>query len=139
MACRASGPGTGNAAAENRWTQHGGLEAGAPADMAAGQARYIACRIEPGNGLEMLVQHAACEIGLHAAEVLARQGKDLNGVIRRCVERLRQLQRLAEFRLAVEPFLACFVVALDSGKECRSIDLHSVRQLCERLGLADEG
>src|SRR5262249_62385700 len=115
MACRASGPGTGNAAAENRWTQHGALESGAPVDMAAGHARYLACRIEPGNGLEMLVQHAACEIGLHAAEVLARQGKDLNGVIRRCVERLRQLQRLFEFPSACAPFLAYVVLGVDRG------------------------
>ena len=72
--------------------------------------RYIAA-----DRLEMLVEHAALEVGLGATEVLARQRKYLNGVVGWRVERLRRLERLAEFRLALEPLLASLIVALDGG------------------------
>jgi hypothetical protein len=87
----------------------------------------------------VLVEHAALQIGLGAAEVLARQREDLNSIIGRGVERLRRLERLAEFRLLLEPLLVRSVVALDRGQEGTDIDLHLLGQLGERVGLADEG
>jgi hypothetical protein len=99
-------PAAGDAPAENRRTQHGAFEAGAPVDMATGHACDLTRGVERADRLEMLVEHAALEVGLGAAEVLARQRKDLNGVVGRRVERLRRLERLAEFRLPLEPLLA---------------------------------
>src|SRR5262245_46376268 len=131
-------PSAGDAPAEQRWTEHGALEPGAPVDVAAGHAGDLAGGIEPGDRLEVLVEYAAFEVGLDAAEVLARQRKDLHCVEGRRVERLRRLQRLAEFRLAREPLRASLVVALDGGEERWRVDLHLSRQLGQRVGLADE-
>src|SRR5262249_53150957 len=103
VARRLRRPAAGDATAEDRRTQHGAFETGAPVDVAAGHACDLARGIEPGNRLEVLVEHAAFKVGLDAAEVLARQREDLNRVIGRRVESLRRLERLAEFRLGPEP------------------------------------
>src|SRR4051812_31969815 len=117
-------PAAGDAAAENRRTQHGAFEAGAPVDMATSHTCDLTRGVERADRLEMLVEHAALEVGLGAAEVLARQRKDLNGVVGWCFERLRRLEHLAELRLALEPLLASLIVALDGSEECRHVDLH---------------
>src|SRR5262245_17252795 len=116
MAGRLCGPAAGDAPAENGGTQHGAFETGAPVDVTAGHAGDFARGIEPCDRLEVLVEHAAPEIGLDAAEVLARQREDLDSVVRRRVERLRRLERLAELRLRLDPLLVGLVVALDSGE-----------------------
>jgi hypothetical protein len=107
--------------------------------MATSHACDLTRGIERADRLEMLVEHAALEVGLGTAEILARERKDLNGIIRRRIERLRRLERLAEVRLPLEPLLASLIVALDGGEECRHVDLHPFRQLGKRVGLADEG
>jgi hypothetical protein len=93
------------ARSQDRRAQHGAFEAGAAVDVAAGHARDLTCGVEADDRLEVLVEHAALQIGLGAAEVLARQREDLNSIIRRGVERLRGFERLAEFRLLSSPCL----------------------------------
>src|SRR6188474_800688 len=95
VAGRLRGPAAGDAAAENCRPEHGAFQAGAAVDVAAGHAGDLAGRIEPFNRLEVLVEHAALQVGLDAAEVLARHWKQLNRVIRWRVEGLRRFQRLA--------------------------------------------
>src|SRR5512144_2539052 len=106
VACRMGRPAAGNAPAENRRTQHGAFETGAAVDVATGHACDLTGGVERADRLEMLVEHATLEVGLGAAEVLARQREDLNGIVGWRVERLRRLERLAEFRLPLEPLLA---------------------------------
>src|ERR1700720_4599909 len=81
------GPAAGDATAENRGAQHSAFETGAPVDVAAGHARDLPGGIEPTDRCKLLVKHPALEIGLHAAEVLARKGEHLHGVVGRRVER----------------------------------------------------
>src|SRR3954466_1670473 len=138
VAGRMGRPAAGDAPAENGRTKHGAFEAGAPVDMATSHACDLTRGIERADRLEMLVEHAALEVGLGAAEVLARQREDLNGVVGWGFDRLRRLERLAEFGFPLEPLLASLIVALDGGEECRHVDLHPFRQLGERVGLADE-
>src|SRR5262245_29532426 len=80
VARRLRGPAAGDAPAENRWTQHGAFETSTPVDVATGHACDLACGIEPSDRFEVLVDHAALKVGLHAAEVFARQREDLNRV-----------------------------------------------------------
>src|SRR5262249_3605739 len=116
VAGRLRAPAAGNAAAEDRWAEHGAFETGAAVDVAAGHAGDLACGIEPGDRLEVLVEHAALEVGLDAAEVLARQRENLHRVVRRRVERLRRFQRLVELRFHLPPLLPRPVVARDGGE-----------------------
>src|SRR5208337_4786234 len=78
-------PAAGDAPAEDRGAQHGAFEPGAPVDVAPGHAGDLARGIEPGNRLEVPVEHAALEVGLDAAEVLARKRKNLHRVVGRRV------------------------------------------------------
>src|SRR5262245_44756171 len=109
------GPAAGDTPAEDRRAQHGTFEPRAAVDVSAGHARHLAGGVEAGDRLEVLVEHAALQVGFDAAEVLARQREDLHGVIGRGVEWFRRLERLAEFRLLLAPLLARAVVALDRG------------------------
>src|ERR1700730_18322920 len=138
VARRVRGPAARDPPAENRRTQHGAFEAGTAVDMTARHACALARGIEPADRLELPVERAALQVGLHAAEILAREREELNGVVGRRVERLRRLERLAELRLFVEPLFAGRVVALDSREECRDVDSHLLRELAEILGLANE-
>src|SRR6476660_8734195 len=79
VACGLRGPAAGDATAENRGAQHSPFETGSPVDVAAGHARDLAGSIEPTDRFRLLVKHPALEIGLHAAEVLARKRKHLHG------------------------------------------------------------
>ena len=74
------------------------------------------------DGLEMLVEDAAAYVGLDAAEVFACYGKYLNGVIGRSVERLRQFERLAEFRFLAKPLFEGAIITVYGICECGSID-----------------
>src|SRR5262245_25258794 len=81
VAGRMGGPAAGDAPAEDRRAQHGAFQSGAAVDVAAGHARHLAGSVESRDRLEVLVEHAALQVGLDAAEVLARQREDLHGVI----------------------------------------------------------
>src|SRR5258706_7893599 len=83
------GPGAGDAAAEDRRADHGAFEAGFAVDMAAGHAGYFSRRVQSKDWLEIFIERAAAQVGLGTAEILSRQGKNLNRVVRRCVELLR--------------------------------------------------
>ena len=87
----------------------------------------------------MLVEHAASEIGLDAAEVLARQRKELDRGKRRSVEFLRRAERLAELGLGIQPVVEGAVVARDSIEKSRFVDPDSAGQPVERASIGDEG
>src|SRR5690606_24059917 len=133
------GPAAGDAAAEDRRAEHGAFEAGTAVDMAARHAASLARPVEPRDRLKMLVEDAATQVGLDAAEILARQREDLDRVIRCRVERLGLPERLAEFRLPLEPVAAGLVVALDRVEEGGRIDPDPFCELRQRIGLADVG
>src|ERR1700704_2115601 len=76
VACRMGRPAASNAPAENRRTQHGAFETGAPVDVATGHACDLTRGVERADRLEMLVEHATLEVGLGAAEVLGRPRED---------------------------------------------------------------
>src|SRR6516165_10918048 len=82
-------PGACDAPAEQRRAKHGAFEPGAAVDVAARHAGNLAGGIEARDRLEMPVEHAALQIGLHATEILAREREQLNGVIGWRVERFR--------------------------------------------------
>src|SRR5262245_5534217 len=90
------GPAAGHAAAEDRGPQHRALEPGPAVDVPAGHAGDLARGVEAGDGLEVMVQHPAAEVGLHAAEVLPGEREELDRVVGRGVERLRLREHLAE-------------------------------------------
>jgi hypothetical protein len=75
MAGRMGGPAAGDPPAEDRRAQHGAFEPRASVDVAAGHACDLAGGVEAGDRLEVLVEHAALQIGLGAAEVLRASGK----------------------------------------------------------------
>src|SRR5262249_20456636 len=75
------GPGAGDTSAEERWTQHGAFQRRASVDVAARHAGDLARSEKPFDRLEMPVEDAAPQVGLDAAEILARQGEDLHRIV----------------------------------------------------------
>src|SRR5881398_2290734 len=57
-------PATGDAAAEQRGPEHRAFQAGTAIDVAAGHAGNFAGGVEAWDRIEVLVEHAAAQIGL---------------------------------------------------------------------------
>ena len=76
---------------------------------------------------------------VYATKILACEWEDLNRIVRRGVELLRQLERFPELRLFLESLVESLVVALYGVQECRHVHLDLFGQLLQRVGLFDEG
>src|SRR5262245_16223043 len=96
-------PAAGNPAAEEGGPQPRALETRLAVEVSARHARDLAGRVQAGDRLEVAVQHAAADVGLDAAEVLAGEREELDRVVGRSVESLGLAERLAERRVLRQP------------------------------------
>ena len=99
--------------------------------MSARHPGHLSGTIEGRDRLKILIEYPALQIGLDAAEVLARQGKKLHRVIWRCVKPLRLIERFAKFRLLLQAAFAGSVVALYCGEKGREVDLYFASKFFE--------
>src|SRR5581483_4648738 len=133
------GPGARDAAAEQRRADHDPLERVLAGDVAAGHAAQLARGEEARDGRAVRAQDAALQVGLHAAEVLAGEGQELDGVERRLVERSVALQLAAGQRVGLGARGNQRVPVAQRLGEGLHVEAGVARQLLGRVALVDVG